>query len=198
MMLNDIVKQPLKQNWALSVKNLLSRLGFMDVWVAQGVGNKEAFLEIFKLRVKDIFIQDWHSRLDNSTRARCFITFAKFQYQQYLDILNIEKYRKSLSKLRLSSHRLEVEVGRWVRPNKIQYENRKCKICKVLEDEFHFLFECPIYMELRNMYISKYFWQRPNMIKFVELLTTEHRKTLVKLGIFVEKAFQIRKQIMPL
>ena len=54
MMLNDIVKQPLKQNWALSVKNLLSRLGFMDVWVAQGVGNKEAFLEIFKLRVKDI------------------------------------------------------------------------------------------------------------------------------------------------
>ena len=80
----------------------------------------------------------------------------------------------------------------------IQYENRKCKICKVLEDKFHFLFECPIYMELRNMYISKYFWQRPNMIKFVELLTTEHRKTLVKLGIFVEKAFQIRKQIMPL
>ena len=43
------------------------------------------------------------------------------------------------------------------------------------------------------MYISKYFWQRPNMIKFVELLTTEHRKTLVKLGIFVEKAFQIKK-----
>ena len=43
----------------------------LNVWVAQGVGNKEAFLEIFKLRVKYIFIQDWHSRLDNSTRARC-------------------------------------------------------------------------------------------------------------------------------
>lgn len=33
MMLNDIEEQPLKQNWALSVKQLLSRLGFMDVWV---------------------------------------------------------------------------------------------------------------------------------------------------------------------
>ena len=71
-----------------------------------------------------------------------------YTIQKYLDILSIVKYRKSLSRLRLSSHRLEVEVGRWTKPNKTPYERRKCKDCNVLEDEFHFLFECPLYTDL--------------------------------------------------
>ena len=82
--------------------------------------------------MSDVFTQDWHSRLQNSTRARFYLTFANFQYQKYLDVLNIVKYRKHLSRLRLSSHRLEVEIGRWAKPNKVPYENRKCKICNVL------------------------------------------------------------------
>ena len=43
MMLNEVDLNPLKQNWALAVKHLLSRIGFMEVWVAQGVGNEQAF-----------------------------------------------------------------------------------------------------------------------------------------------------------
>ena len=43
MMLNDIETRSLKQNWALSVKQLLSRLGFMEVWVSQEVGNELSF-----------------------------------------------------------------------------------------------------------------------------------------------------------
>ncbi|MCG8074808.1 MAG: hypothetical protein JAY75_01015, partial [Candidatus Thiodiazotropha taylori] len=128
----------------------------MEVWLAQGVGNIETFLKAFKLRLKDIFVQDWHSRLETSTRARCYITFANFQYQHYLKVLNIEKCRISLSKLRLSAHRLEVEMGRWVRPNKIPYNDRKCKLCNRLEDEFHFLLECPLYSDLRKQYIKPY------------------------------------------
>ena len=46
MMLDDIEIQPLKQNWASCVKDLLSRLGFMVVWESQGVGNMETFLSI--------------------------------------------------------------------------------------------------------------------------------------------------------
>ena len=127
--LNDLTLQPSKQNWASCVKDLLSRLGFLEVWEAQGVGNANAFMNIFKQRIKDVFTQQWHARLENSTRARCYLTFATFKYQQYLDNLNIVKYRKSLSRLRLSSHRLEVEVGRWAKPNKIPYEDRKCQVC---------------------------------------------------------------------
>ena len=55
-------------------------------------------------------------------KARCYLTFVNFQYQNYLNVLNILKYRKSLSRLRLCSHRLEVEVGQWAKPNKIPYK----------------------------------------------------------------------------
>ena len=39
--LNDLTLQPLKQNWASCVKNLLSR----HFWETQGVGNENAFFE---------------------------------------------------------------------------------------------------------------------------------------------------------
>ena len=112
------------------------------------------------------------------------------------DVLNIMKYRKSLSRFRLSSHRLEVEIGRWAKPNKIPYQNRKYKVCNVLEDEFHFLLECPLYTDLRKRYINKFFWTRPNMLKFIELMSIDHGNMLKQLSVFIEKAFQRRKEII--
>ena len=197
MMLNDLETQPLKLNWALSVKELLCKLGFMQAWLSQGVGNEQRFVEMFKTRVKDIFMQDWHARLETSTRARFYNIFANFRYQNYLDDINVERFRTSLSKLRLSSHRLEVETGRWAKPNKIPYEHRKCKICDTLEDEFHFVFECALYVEIRQKYISKYFWKHPSMIKFIELLCTDSKKNIKMLSMYVDKAFKIRKENMP-
>ena len=44
MVLNDLTLQPLKQNWASCVKDLLSRLGFLEVWESQGVGNIQTCL----------------------------------------------------------------------------------------------------------------------------------------------------------
>ena len=83
-----------------------------------------------------------------------------------------------MGRIRLSSHRLEVEVGRWAKPNKIPYEDRKCKVCNVLEDEFHFLLECPLYTDVRKVYIRRYYWRHPNMNKFIELISSEHGKTI--------------------
>ena len=54
-MLRDLNFHPEKENWASLVRQLLSRLGFIDVWLAQGVGSIAIFINIFKQRVKDIF-----------------------------------------------------------------------------------------------------------------------------------------------
>ena len=77
IMLNDLEIRAQKQNRAL-YGNLLNRLGFGDVWVAQGVGHINTFIKILKIRVKDIFMQEWHSRLDNSTRARFYFHTSDF------------------------------------------------------------------------------------------------------------------------
>ena len=76
------------------------------------------------------------------------------------------------------------------------FNERKCVICNLLEDEFHFVLDCSIYKELRKQYIAKYYWIRPNMMKFIELCTSDRKKTICNLGIFVEKAFSLRKEVM--
>ena len=74
---------------------------------------------------------------------------ACFEFSDYLDIITIRKFRVALAKRRVSSHRLEVEMGRWARPERITFEDRKCKFCNKLEDEFHFLLECLLYINSR-------------------------------------------------
>ena len=61
-----------------------------------------------------------------------------FSSYSYLDIVNVRKFRTALTKLRTSSHRLEIEEGRWARPQSIARENRKCKFYNKLEDDFFY------------------------------------------------------------
>lgn len=168
MMLNDLELHPNKSNWASSVKYLLESLGFNDVWYSQGVGNVNLFLTIFKQRLKDVFIQNWNSRILGSTRARTYSLFHNFSYKLYLDHLTLEKFRHALSKVRMSSHRLEIEAGRWHRPHSIPLDERKCRVCNIIEDEFHFILECTLFQNIRKKYIKRYFWLRPNIPKFIE------------------------------
>ena len=104
------------------------------------MGNSKAFLKTFKQRLSDNFQQNWHERLSNSTRASFYINISSFNLQPYLNSVNLKQFRQALTKLRLSSHRLEIEAGRWTKPLITPREDRICKQCNILEDEFHFLF----------------------------------------------------------
>ena len=73
----------------------------------------------------------------------------------------------------MSSCILKVETGRWHKPEAIPYNERKCTLCSKLGDEFHASLECPLYHDLRNQYIHKYFWKRQNMPTFIELLSSK-------------------------
>ena len=59
---------------------------------------------------------------------------------------------------------------------KTPLNERTCVICNLLEDEYHLVLECNMYKELRKQNIAKYYWIRPNMMKFIELLTSDRKK----------------------
>ena len=101
-------------------------------------------------------MQNWHDRLNNSSRANFYKSAAQFQFQTYLEQINVFKYMQALSKLRMSSHRLAIKSGKWARPTSIPINDRKCVHCNVLEDEFHFVIECKIFIELRTTFVSIY------------------------------------------
>ena len=69
----------------------------------------------------------------------------------------MKQFRVAMTKLKVSSHRLEIEVGRWARPNRTPVDERKCRYCNKLEDEFHFFIDCTLYEDLRKQYIKKVF-----------------------------------------
>lgn len=112
------------------LRDLLFSLGFPDVWYPQTVRDADVFLSLLKQRIKDQFIQSWNSRLHDSSRALFYNTIADFKFQPYLNVLTIPKFRKSLSRLRVSSHRLCIETGRWHKPRSTPIGDRKCTICE--------------------------------------------------------------------
>jgi hypothetical protein len=109
-----------------------------------------------------------HIRNSETGKLRFFSKIlATFKLQKYLTF-NINKYVRSfLTKLRLSAHNLAIETGRYCKPT-IRANERFCKACKdKVEDEHHFLIECPIYNSVRD----KFFTLFNNNRKFNE--TTE-------------------------
>ena len=83
-------------------------------------------------------------RIDNSSRAYLYKHIKSFMYQPYLDAVNISKFRISLSELRMSSHRLYIETGRWHRPIQTSISERICHVCTTF-DEYFFVLECSLY-----------------------------------------------------
>ena len=189
-MLDDIVKFPNKTNWAVHVKTILSNMGFYHVWLAQGVGDYSSFMSSMKQRIRDVFVQNLNSRLSDSSRALFYRNISKFEFKSYLKCVNVQKFRIALSQLRLSSHRLNIEVGRW---NNTVFEQRICPHCNVLEDEFHFLIECSLYTNIRCKYIPRFYRTHTNMYKTIALLNTENTGLLKNLSTFVYNAFAQRK-----
>ena len=196
LMLRDIELLPTKVNWASLVRHLFCSLGFYEVWVQQGVGDYSKYISVLKQRLNDNFIQNWRARLEESPRATFYKSIAAFQLQPYLENIIVYKLSQALSKLRVSSHRLEIEAGRWSKPARVPINERKCVNCQVIEDEYHFIIECHLYNDLRKKYISKYFWIRPSMFKFVELINSTNQNCIRKLGAFIYQAFKLRTELL--
>jgi hypothetical protein len=88
---------------------------------------------------------------------------------------------------------LEIERGRYKKPVAVPVNERKCKTCNKLEDEFHFMFECKLYDEIRPTYIKRFYYTMPSIPKTIALLQSENLNDIRRLGKFIHKAFEIRK-----
>ena len=128
---NDSLIIPNKASWVTLLRDLLSNLGFRHVWIEQNVGDTNVFLSFVKQRLADKFVQNWNSRLTDSSRALFYRSFS-FGYKSYLDNDTTNKLRIAFSRLRVCPHRLEIETGRWANPDAIPIENRLCTSCKKL------------------------------------------------------------------
>ena len=119
-----------------------------------------------------------------------------FEFSMYLD--NVPKtYRIAFTKLRLSSHPLRIETGRYGN-DRINQNQRYCLICGSgdIEDEYHFVCICKPYETIRKHYLKKTYYVRPSVAKFIDLLQTINKSVLLRLCKFIHEAFVIRSHIV--
>ena len=111
-----------------------------------------------------------------------------------LSCLNIKQFRHTLSKFRTGSHNLEIELGRHQgRPK----NDRICKMCgDGIEDELHFMFQCPVYETLRQKYIPRKYQTPPNMHKFNILMSSKSETLIQAVANYLYYAFKLRTELL--
>ena len=91
-----------------------------------------------------------------------FIDLLKPIILSLIDLTRGTAGKEALVKLRISNHKLMIEIDRY---NQTLKDNRHCPFCRynVIEDEVHFLFQCPTYSVIRSKFYYKVKTLIPNI-----------------------------------
>ena len=158
------------RSWGKGIKDLLEKNGFGYVWINQGVTFKKSFLKSLRQRLIDQFWQTWHEKINERPRFNQYKELKEnHDSELYLTAITVTKFRKIYTKLRLGILDLQ--------NNKAFYDeniNTTCPTCKQkVENEIHFLLECPSYNYYRTKYILKH-WPDTSKLTLRELLNTQN------------------------
>ena len=165
----------------------------------------ERLIQRITLKMKNSYVELWKKSLgasdDNSGKLHLLRKVkTNFCFEPYLSVAQKPKYRKALTALRISAHKLEIETGRHANKKRnahfIKREERFCKLClndnvKVLGDEFHALMVCPVFEKKRDNLLNMTGQKVPNFLrlnnceKTIYLLTSEDREIVVQLSKFI-------------
>ena len=113
-----------------------------------------------------------------------------------MDVSTNVEYRKNISRIRLSCHKLQIEIGRLAsRALRLEPEERICKLCDLntCEDEVHFISICPKFCNERRLLFQSASRSYPNFDrldseqKLVFLMSNED--IIKSLGIYITQCF---------
>ena len=110
-------------------------------------------------KLKAHFRDCWAFEKNKSIKLSLFYNFYKtsFTKEPYLDLVTNPAFRYRTTRLRVSSHDLEIEKGRYTNTPR---NERICKWCSLtlgehlIESEQHFLYSCDLYSKHRACFIS--------------------------------------------
>ena len=120
-----------------------------------------------------------------------------FQKEKYMSVIKDTNIRKCFMWFRISSHKLEIEWGRY---KKLPVKDRLCKLCNsgAVEDEKHFIFNCKLYSSLRQTYFAdvkkscKNFSCLSQDDQLIWLMTNESDNIIVSFSKYIFDCFNLR------
>ena len=134
--------------------------------------NKSAMKNKIYQHFQSVVSLDVHIEQDKKLKTYALFK-TNFKFEPYLDIFSDYNIRCNFAKLRLSAHNLHIETGRYG-SKKTPRDERYCLTCKsnglsIVEDEVHFLLNCPLYIDLRKNMLNPILQKYPS----VKLLSEE-------------------------
>ena len=130
--------------------------------------------------------------------------YIKFKFEhsleEYLFYIPDTRWMKALSRLRMSSHMLEIERGRHVKPQKNPLEQRICQRCtsNSVDDEIHFLITCSYFATQRTSLLAESklhnteFDSLSNNDKCIYIMSSTHRPLVICLAKYTYTCFQTK------
>jgi hypothetical protein len=169
--------------------------GFGIVWLSQDVGCPVTFVNQFKQRIRDHYLNKWYESKGDSAKLKYYnVSKSLLEPDKYLSSVYRREHRIALIKFRISCHPLEIEVGR---RNKTAREERFCKNVVrspintfVVEDEFHVLSCCPLYANLRI--VNNISHQCGTSEGFCKMLSPNNGEFSNNCAAFLYHVFQLR------
>ena len=134
------------RSWCWYTWQVLRELGREVDWEMEGV--QGGWLQGVREGIQRREEAEWKERVREKPRLRTYrVVKEKLEHEKYLDCTTGAK-RRALVELRSGANDLEVDLGRRA---KKEVKERVCKECKEgIEDEMHFLLECPAYVHTRE------------------------------------------------
>ena len=186
-------------NWCSHIRSLLFRTNHRDVWENHRVENANRLIKQVKSCLIKTYKVDWSIKARNSIKLRKYIKF-KFEHslEEYLFYIPDTRWMKALSRLRMSSHMLEIERGRHVKPQKLPLEQRICQRCtsNSVDDDIHFLITCSYFATQRTSLLAESkllnseFDSLSTDDKFIYIMSSTHRPSVICLEKYTYSCFQ--------
>ena len=153
-----------KDCWLFRINTIKSSLNINN----NGIYKKSSANKYIKKQVKSMFQAIWldsiqqinlNSEGRDQTKLRLYKTFkGSFSEEPYISLVTNRNQRAALTRLRVSAHHLQIEVGRYNSPP-TPVGLRFCRFCytepQSIDTEFHFLFECSTFHIKRQCFLGK-------------------------------------------
>lgn len=180
------------ENWAAKICNLLTKNGYMYIWNNKGSPFMKSFCKGLKQRLVDQFWQNWHSEISLSDRFDFYRTIKNdHNREHYVSNITINKFKKAFARFRLGITDLR-NNERFLRP----FSTRYCNFCypDIIENEYHFLFECPVYHELRTKYLLRS-WITLNNLTVKDIIASDSIQVTKNASMYIHYALMHKQEL---
>ena len=77
-----------------------------------------------------------------------------------------------------------------------QLNSRSNAVYCDIEDEMNFIQKYPVFQGVRKFLTKSYYWKKPSMYKFIQLMSTNNLTELPNLGKYILRALKLRSDLL--